>query len=177
MKYFALSLSVLVLVACSSKKASDEDKALNKKANMFFKPVSPTLIDKDKNKDLISLGEKLYFEKKLSANGTISCNSCHMLDNFGVDNEPTSPGHDGTRGDRNSPTVYNSGLNFAQFWDGRAKDLAAQAIGPILNPIEHGVKSEKEAIEILKKSGYEKDFSKANLKLTYKKHRCCNCCF
>lgn len=168
MKYFALLFSALLITACSSKKATDEDKKLNKKANMFFKAVSPSLIDKAANNNLIGLGEKLYFETKLSANGTISCNSCHKLDKFGVDNEPTSPGHDGTRGDRNSPTVYNSGLNFAQFWDGRAKDLAEQAIGPILNPIEHGLKSEKEAIAILKEAGYEKEFKNAKLELNYK---------
>jgi cytochrome c peroxidase len=168
MKFFALFFTLSILVACSSKNPTEEDKALNKKANMFFKAVSPSLIDKDKYQDLISLGEKLYFEKKLSANGTISCNSCHMLDKFGVDNEPTSPGHDGTRGERNSPTVYNAGLNFAQFWDGRAKDLAEQAIGPILNPIEHGLKSEKEAISILKQAGYEKEFKAAKLDLNYK---------
>lgn len=168
MKGIALLIMIFSFAACSSKQVTDEDKAQVKKANEFFKPVSSTLIDKEKNKNIIELGEKLYFEKKLSANGTISCNSCHMLDNFGVDNEPTSPGHDGTRGDRNSPTVYNSGLNFRQFWDGRAKDLAAQAIGPITNPIEHGVKSEAAAVKTLKDNGYVELFKAANLELTYK---------
>ena len=75
----------------------------------------------------VKLGKKLYFEKALSLANDISCNSCHMLDKYGVDNEPTSPGHKGQRGDRNSPTVYNAGLHIAQFWDGRAEDLKAQA--------------------------------------------------
>ena len=110
---------------------------------------------------LISLGKKLYNEKKLSINDTISCNSCHKLDAFGVDNEPTSPGHDGTRGDRNSPTVYNAALHFAQFWDGRAANVEEQAIGPILNPIEHGLASEADALNKLKAAGYEAEFEKA----------------
>jgi cytochrome c peroxidase len=81
----------------------------------------------------------LYFDTRLSKNGNISCNSCHGLDKFGVDNEPTSPGTDGIRGGRNSPTTLNAFLHIAQFWDGRAKDVEAQAQGPILNPIEMGM--------------------------------------
>nr|MBP9900567.1 cytochrome-c peroxidase [Verrucomicrobiota bacterium] len=74
---------------------------------------------------LVDLGKKLYFEKALSKNGTQSCNSCHAVDGgrAGVDNEPTSPGAFGKRGDRNSPTTLNAGFHLAQFWDGRAADL------------------------------------------------------
>ena len=111
--------------------------------------------------DRIELGKKLYFEKKLSANGTLSCNSCHNLDNYGVDNEPTSPGFDGTRGGRNSPTVYNSAIHLAQFWDGRAKDVEEQALGPLLNPIEHGLKDKKQTMKILADAGYKPLFKKA----------------
>lgn len=65
-----------------------------------FSPLPNSHIDKVKFKDLISLGEKLYFEKRLSVNNQMSCNTCHQVDNFGVDNEATSPGHEGKRGDR-----------------------------------------------------------------------------
>lgn len=88
------------------------------------------------------LGRLLYFDPRLSKSGTISCNSCHALDRYGVDGESTSPGHEGKRGDRNSPTVYNTGFHFAQFWDGRAKTLEEQASGPVLNPVEMGVPDE-----------------------------------
>jgi cytochrome c peroxidase len=81
----------------------------------------------------------LYFENRLSKSGTISCNSCHKLDNYGVDGERTSLGHDGKRGTRNSPTVYHAGGYFAQFWDGRAATLEEQAVGPIVNPVEMGM--------------------------------------
>jgi cytochrome c peroxidase len=104
--------------------------------------------------DLIGLGKKLYFDKKLSANNTMSCNSCHAVDKNrgGVDNEPTSPGAFGKRGGRNSPTVLNAALQFSQFWDGRAATLEHQAKGPILNPIEMAMPSDTAVLERLKES-------------------------
>lgn len=86
--------------------------------------------------EVIDLGRKLYFDPRLSADDTVSCNSCHALDRFGVDGEATSPGVNGTRGDRNSPTVFHAAGHLAQFWDGREPDVEAQAKGPILNPVE-----------------------------------------
>lgn len=99
---------------------------------------------------LAMLGRKLYFETALSINDKMNCNSCHMLDKYGVDNLPTSPGHAGKTGNRNSPSVYNADLHFAQFWDGRAADLAEQAKGPILNPIEMGLPNEATAVKKIK---------------------------
>jgi len=101
---------------------------------------------------LVDLGKKLYFEKALSKNGSQSCNSCHAVDGgrAGVDNEPTSPGAFGKRGDRNSPTTLNAGFHLAQFWDGRAPNLKEQAKGPILNPIEMAMPAEPVVIERLK---------------------------
>lgn len=90
----------------------------------------------------VALGRMLYFDARLSKNHDISCNSCHQLDNFGVDGEPTSPGHRGQRGNRNSPTVLNAALHLAQFWDGRAADVEEQAKGPVLNPIEMAMPDE-----------------------------------
>ena len=116
------------------------------------------------SKDKIDLGKRLYFEKKLSVNNTISCNSCHVVDGKGggVDNQPTSPGAHGKRGGRNSPTSLNSAFSFAQFWDGRAENLKAQAKGPILNPIEMAMPSEAAVLEKLGKDpSYVKAFAKA----------------
>lgn len=159
-KLFLFTL-VLSFVSCSSSWDSTQDQALLEKAKDNFSPIPKTLINEEKNAELISLGKKLYFEKKLSANGTISCNSCHNLDTFGVDNLPTSPGHDGTFGGRNSPTTLNSAIHLAQFWDGRAKDVEEQALGPLLNPIEHGLKSKKHAMKILLQANYKPLFKKA----------------
>jgi cytochrome c peroxidase len=90
----------------------------------------------------IELGRKLYYDPRLSMGGDISCNSCHLLDQYGVDGQRTSPGHMGQLGSRNSPTVYNSGGHLAQFWDGRAATLEDQAKGPILNPVEMAMPDE-----------------------------------
>jgi len=88
------------------------------------------------NLGMVELGKKLYFDPRLSKSGFISCNSCHNLSMGGSDNLPTSIGDKWQQGPINSPTVLNSSLNVAQFWDGRAADLQAQAGGPIANPGE-----------------------------------------
>jgi cytochrome c peroxidase len=98
----------------------------------------------------VVLGRILYYEPRLSKAQDIACNDCHMLDRFGVDNEPTSEGHKGLRGDRNSPTVYNAAGHFSQFWDGRAADVEEQAKGPVLNPVEMAMPSEEHVIKVLK---------------------------
>ena len=91
----------------------------------------------------VSLGRMLYYEPRLSTDQKISCNSCHELEKYGADGQPTSDGHNGQFGTRNSPTVYNAAGHVAQFWDGRAADVEEQAKGPILNPIEMAMPSEK----------------------------------
>lgn len=98
----------------------------------------------------VELGRMLYYENRLSKSHQFSCNSCHKLDQYGVDNEPTSSGHKGQRGDRNSPTVYNAAAHFVQFWDGRAATVEDQAKGPILNPVEMAMTDEKAVIATLK---------------------------
>ncbi|MDO6594105.1 cytochrome-c peroxidase [Neptuniibacter sp. 1_MG-2023] len=99
-------------------------------------PIQPISTVKEINLAEVELGKKLYFDPRLSKSGFISCNSCHNLSMGGTDNLKTSIGHNWQQGPINSPTVLNSSLNIAQFWDGRAKDLKAQASGPIANPGE-----------------------------------------
>lgn len=84
----------------------------------------------------MELGKKLYFDPRLSRSGFISCNSCHNLSMGGTDNLSTSIGHNWQQGPINAPTVLNSSLNVAQFWDGRVRTLEEQAGGPIANPME-----------------------------------------
>ena len=100
----------------------------------------------------IALGKSLYFEERLSVSQSQSCNTCHRVDgNFmGVDNEATSKGALGHRVHRNSPTVLNAGFHFAQFWDGRAVDLKAQAKGPSLAKGEMEMPSEESVIDVIK---------------------------
>lgn len=109
-----------------------------------------------------ALGRALYFDTRLSKNHDVSCNSCHQLDAFGVDNLPTSPGHKKQLGGRNSPTVYNAAAHIAQFWDGRAADVEAQAKGPVLNPVEMAMPDEAAVVRVLKSiPGYEAMFAQA----------------
>jgi len=99
-------------------------------------PVSPIRPVQNINLAQVELGKKLYFDPRLSKSGFISCNSCHNLSMGGTDNIKTSIGDKWQQGPINAPTVLNSSLNVAQFWDGRAADLKEQAGGPIANPGE-----------------------------------------
>lgn len=99
-------------------------------------PIQPITPLKEVNMAQVELGKKLFFDPRLSRSGFISCNSCHNLSMGGSDNLKTSIGHNWQQGPINSPTVLNSSMNLAQFWDGRAADLKAQAGGPIANPGE-----------------------------------------
>ena len=96
------------------------------------------------------LGRMLYFEKRLSKNQELSCNSCHILTEYGVDHSSFSTGHKAQKGGRNAPTVYNAAGFFAQFWDGRAETVEQQATGPILNPVEMALPSAEQGVRVLK---------------------------
>lgn len=102
-------------------------------ANEPIQPIKAVVV---KNKAKMELGKKLFFDPRLSKSGFISCNSCHNLSMGGTDNLQTSIGDHWQQGPINAPTVLNSSMNLAQFWDGRAKDLKEQAGGPIANPGE-----------------------------------------
>jgi cytochrome c peroxidase len=99
-------------------------------------PIQPIMPAKITDPAKVELGKQLFFDPRLSRSGFISCNSCHNLSMGGSDNLQTSIGHNWQKGPINSPTVLNSSMNLAQFWDGRAADLKEQAAGPIANPAE-----------------------------------------
>ncbi|MDR1888883.1 MAG: cytochrome-c peroxidase [Zoogloeaceae bacterium] len=121
-------------------------------------PISPIKPPANINLGAVELGKKLYFDPRLSKSGFISCNSCHNLSMGGTDNIPTSIGDKWQQGPINAPTVLNSSLNLAQFWDGRAADLKAQAGGPIANPGEMGF-SHTLAVNVLQSiPGYVREF-------------------
>lgn len=113
--------------------------------NEPIQPIEPAKITDEAK---VELGKQLFFDPRLSKSGFISCNSCHNLSMGGTDNLPTSIGDQWQEGPINSPTVLNSSLNVAQFWDGRAADLQEQAGGPIANPMEMGFTHEL-AVEVL----------------------------
>ncbi|MCG3172198.1 MAG: Cytochrome c551 peroxidase [Myxococcota bacterium] len=167
MRFTAISLISLLIVACTNTGpatppsstpaptqtgATQQALEVNKAAYDMFKPL-PANFDASGNpwsEPKAELGRMLYFEKRLSKNQDVSCNSCHGLTNFGVDNKKTSPGHNGRLGARNSPSVFNAAGHVAQFWDGRAPTVEEQAKGPILNPVEMAMPSEAAVLAVLK---------------------------
>lgn len=121
-------------------------------------PISPIKPAANINLGQVDLGKKLYFDPRLSKSGFISCNSCHNLSLGGTDNIPTSIGDKWQQGPINAPTVLNSSLNLAQFWDGRAADLKAQAGGPIANPGEMGFTHDLAIGVVQSIPGYAREF-------------------
>ncbi|SDG77457.1 cytochrome-c peroxidase [Roseospirillum parvum] len=108
-------------------------------ANEFFEPIPatiPAVKDNPVTDEKVDLGRMLFFEPRLSRSWLISCNTCHNLGTGGDDNLETSIGHGWQKGPRNAPTVFNAVFNIAQFWDGRAEDLKAQAKGPVQAGVE-----------------------------------------
>ncbi|MBQ7819850.1 MAG: heme-binding domain-containing protein [Bacteroidales bacterium] len=124
-------------------------------------PVFPILYDIPVDSAKVDLGFKLYHDTRLSVDNTVSCASCHGLETGGVDNKQYSEGVNGQLGGVNAPTVYNAVYNFVQFWDGRAANLAAQAAGPPLNPVEMASTSFDEIIAKLDKDAkFKAEFKK-----------------
>jgi cytochrome c peroxidase len=112
-------------------------------------PIQPIAPSAPADGKMVELGKKLFFDPRLSKSGFISCNSCHNLSMGGTDNVRSSIGHQWHQGPINAPTVLNASFNVAQFWDGRAADLKAQAGGPIANPGEMGFSHEM-AVDVLR---------------------------
>jgi cytochrome c peroxidase len=105
-------------------------------------PIEPISVPTDLNMAKVTLGRRLFHDTRLSGDGTISCATCHSLDTGGAEHRATSQGIRGQIGPINAPTVLNAGLNFVQFWDGRAANLQEQAAGPVANPQEMGAEWE-----------------------------------
>lgn len=138
--------------------------ALMEDALQVFAPIpkaTPELKNNPVTPVKVELGKMLYFDPRLSKSSLISCNTCHNLGIGGADFQETSTGHGWQKGPRNAPTVLNSVFNIAQFWDGRAKDLAEQAKGPVQASVEMNntpenvlkvLNSMPEYVELFKKS-------------------------
>ncbi len=162
MRHFVATALAAVLAMAVAPAMADDD--LMKKAQETFKPIPsivPAVKDNAVTHEKVELGKLLFFDPRLSASEIISCNTCHNLGTGGVDAGPTSVGHGWQKGPRRAPTVYNAVFNVAQFWDGRAADLKAQAKGPVQASVEmnatpdHVVKtlsSMPEYVEMFKKA-------------------------
>lgn len=117
-----------------------------------FAPLDSAMVSPDNpiTPAKIALGRMLYYDTRLSADQSVSCNSCHGLDQYGVDHRAVSLGIKQQQGGRNAPTVYHAAGHIAQFWDGRAPTVEEQAKGPILNPVEMGMPNGTAVIARLK---------------------------
>ena len=110
-------------------------------ARQFFAPLPEAMLAPGltRTPEQIALGRRLFYENVLSQGHNVSCNSCHALNAYGADGRARSFGSSGHTGGRNAPSVYNAAGQVAQFWDGRAATIEAQAKGPILNAVEMGM--------------------------------------
>ncbi|MDR1529022.1 MAG: cytochrome-c peroxidase [Burkholderiales bacterium] len=144
--------------------AQEKKDDLLKEARELFEPIGKPpgkITDNDITPAKIELGKMLYFDPRLSSSGLISCNTCHNLGLGGDDGLPVAIGHDWKKGPRNSPTVFNSVFNAAQFWDGRAADLKEQAKGPIQAGVEMNSTPELVVATLKSIPGYKTPFEQA----------------
>jgi cytochrome c peroxidase len=125
--------------------------------------LTPILWPKDNpySADKAELGRFLYYDKRLSADNSVSCASCHAPEKGFTDNLPVSVGIKGQKGGVSAPTVINRGYGMLQFWDGRANSLEAQAVGPMANPIEMGHTHDGVVSRLRQIAGYRELFKKA----------------
>ncbi len=161
---------LIAAIACTNKKQVSQDSPTKKADSIMtlaknaFQPLPTEAVNPDNpvTPQKVALGKALYYDNRLSMKETQSCNTCHNLATYGVDNKATSPGDEGDPGVRNSPTTLNSALHFLQFWDGRMKDVEEQAGGPVMNPAEMNMPSEKVVMARLSKDeNYKKMFAAA----------------
>ncbi len=147
----ALFMTLVVFNICSAQTEINQ--------NQMITPIPDSI---PYNKEKAMLGKQLYMDTTLSADGKVSCNTCHDTKTFGVDNQVFSTGINGVMDTPfNSPTTFNAAFNFVQFWNGRAKDLADQARVPFTNPQEMGLNDEAEVIKIIEQNpDYKAKFNK-----------------
>jgi cytochrome c peroxidase len=142
---------ISLLLGCLSLTTVRAEVPVNRSMLGMFQPLPESALNpaNPPNDAKIKLGRMLYYEDRLSKDRSLSCNSCHDLASYGDDGQAVSDGIKQQKGGRSAPTVYNAALHIAQFWDGRAADVEAQAVGPILNPIEMGMPDKDYVLKVL----------------------------
>ncbi|MCX7555422.1 cytochrome-c peroxidase [Xanthomonadaceae bacterium JHOS43] len=167
MKRTLLSAALLSLLSIGAACADDgvpSAASLRDVAKNIFQPITapPTEVRGEQvTQAKIDLGLWLFFDPRLSRSHIISCNTCHNIGTGGADNVPVSIGHGWQKGPRNSPTVFNSVFNAAQFWDGRAADLMEQAKGPVQASVEMNNTPEQVEITLRSIPDYVAAFARA----------------
>ena len=115
-----------------------------------WQALAPLQTKTPSSPELVELGRRLFFDKRLSSTGTVACASCHDITLGGDDGQSVSTGIEGKKGGRNAPSVINAAYLKRLFWDGRARSLEEQAVGPLMNPVEMGLSSPDEAVDIVR---------------------------
>jgi len=113
-------------------------------------PPVPIPADNPQTPAKIELGDRLYHETRFSADGKVSCSTCHEKDKAFTDHRRVSEGHDGLLGTRNAPTVINAAYMKTLFWDGREPDLEGQSKQPPVNPVEGGLPNHEALLEVIR---------------------------
>lgn len=142
--FFILVFSSIIFSCRNAERKAEEPLAIEMETAIFqmavqyFRPLPVINLDEYSPKDilLIELGKNLFYDKRLSQEQTISCASCHIIEQYGVDNLPLSPGDLGQSGLRNTPSVINAFLQFSQMWGATFDTVEDQVAGPIFNPLE-----------------------------------------
>jgi cytochrome c peroxidase len=117
--------------------------------NLANLQVAAEAVSPRQDPNRVALGRLLFHDPRLSKDHKVSCNTCHVLTKFGIDGRTVAIGEGGRQGRRNTPTVFNAATHIAQFWDGRAVDVEAQATGPIMNPVEMDMPGEEALVKML----------------------------
>lgn len=159
----AISLALAAFPAHAQDGAIDNDD-LRSEAEAYFESIPDTPVSPDGTEltaERVNLGAMLFFDPRMSRSGLFSCQSCHNVGMGGVDGLETSIGHGWQQGPRNSPTVLNAVFNIAQFWDGRAPDLAAQAKGPVQAGVEMNNTPDNLIATLISMPGYVDAFKAA----------------
>lgn len=160
----AVAIALMLGGALSAFTTVSDVNALAARARAFIKPIPatpPAIAGNPASPAKVTLGAMLFFEPRLSKSGIITCNTCHSIGTGGADNIRTSIGHGWQRGPRNAPTVLNAVFNEAQFWDGRAADLKAQAKGPVQAAVEMGNAPDRVVATLKSMPEYVKRFGEA----------------
>jgi cytochrome c peroxidase len=142
-RFFLTCISFFLLLSSNTLSAQDYQPPLG-----VPEPIVPE--DNPVTPEKVALGKKLYFDKRLSADNTISCATCHDPEKGFADAAPVSTGIDGQKGVRSAPTTLNAANYDLQFWDGRAPSLEEQAKAPLINPVEMGMPSHDAVVEKLR---------------------------
>lgn len=138
----AARILLITILACASHATSANDR--------LGLPPLPVPEDNSLTPEKVALGRELFLDTRFSADGTISCASCHVPTQLFTDGRVVGVGIDGKEGTRNAPTIINAAYYDSLFWDGRAASLEAQAKGPLINPIEHGLSSYEPALKVIR---------------------------